>query len=224
MAKHLINLFLASAGTAAILAFAPAANANLVLNGGFQDGTPEASLFEQVNPVDSNPMPNWTVSAGNLDWIHGYWEGSSGFLSDFSVDLSGFNAQVTVQQLITGLVTGQVYTLTFDTALNPDHDDLPQSLNWSLGPIFGSALGILDPNLGWTLNTFSFLWTDLSTSALLAFSSTVPSGTNCCFGPALDSVELNAVPLPAALPLLAAGLGAMGFLARRRKRRAALTA
>jgi PEP-CTERM motif-containing protein len=38
------------------------------------------------------------------------------------------------------------------------------------------------------------------------------------------AAETSATPLPAALPLFVSGLGALGFFARRRKRKAALAA
>lgn len=223
MKKRSVSLMLASMGAASIIAAMPATSATLVANGGFQAGIVGAGDFEQVTAVNSTTITDWTVSAGNVDWIHGYWEGSSGSTADYSVDLSGFFSQGTIQQTIFGLVTGQFYSLTFDTALNPDFDDLPQSLAWTLGSLQGgSASGILDPNIGWSANVFNFVWTEASTSALLVFTSTV--GDNCCYGPALDNVALNAVPLPAALPLFAAGLGVMGYFGSRRRRKAALAA
>lgn len=225
MKKRLISLILASVGASALIAATPAASATLVANGGFQSGVNGGNPFETVNAVNSTKITDWTVASGSVDWIHGYWEGSSGSTADYSVDLSG-NSQGFIQQLISGLVQGQLYSLTFDTALNPDHDDLPQSMAWTLGTSQGStSVGSLDPNLGWTSNVFNFLWTEASTTALLVFSSTVPGGNiNCCFGPALDNVALNAVPLPAALPLFAAGLGAMGYLGSRRRRKASSAA
>ena len=225
MTKHLNSLVLASVCAAAIAAFSTGANASMVTNGDF-DGTIASASFQTVFSVDNTTIPGWIVSAGNVDWINNYWLGSSLLPGDHSVDLSGDNAQGTIEQLITGLATGQWYSLTFDTALNPDHNDLPQSLAWTLGSTQGStAFGIFDPNIAWSANVFNFLWTEASTSALLVFASTVPGGSiNCCYGPALDNVELNAVPLPAALPLFAAGLGVMGYFGSRRRRKAALAA
>jgi hypothetical protein len=47
----------------------------------------------------------------------------------------------------------------------------------------------------------------------LSFAS--DSGT--AFGPALDNVHIAAVPLPATLPLVLIGFGALGMLRRRKK-------
>ena len=224
MIKHLNRIVLASVCVAAVAAFSAGANASMVTNGDF-DGTIVNTDFQTVNSV-STTIPGWTVSSGNVDWINGYWLGSSLTSGDHSVDLSGSNTQGTIEQLISGLVNGQWYKLTFDTALNPDEIPGPaisQSLVWTLGLQGGVAVGTTNPNTSWTSFAFSFLWGGGNTAALL-FASTVPGANNCCYGPALDNVELNAVPLPAALPLFAAGLGVMGYMGSRRRRKAAIAA
>jgi choice-of-anchor C domain-containing protein len=225
MTTRLISLMLASVGAMAVIAAAPAASAILVANGGFQSGVVGAGSFEQVDAGDSTTITGWTVGPGNVDWIHGYWEGSSGLTSDYSVDLSG-SEHGTIWQTITGLISGQLYNLTFDLATNFD-GPVPQSLNFSLGTIatgiVGSASTSANPNAGWDSFNFSFTWLGAGNTALLLFATDNPDGI-CCFGPALDSVALNAVPLPAALPLLAAGLGTMGYFGSRRRRKAALAA
>lgn len=225
MTTRLIGLMLASVGALAIVEATPAASATLVANGGFQSGIVGGGAFEQVDAGDSTTITGWTVGPGNVDWIHGYWEGSSGLTSDYSVDLSG-SGHGTIWQTITGLVSGQLYNLTFDLATNFD-GPVPQSLDFSLGTIatgiVGSASTSANPNVGWASFAFSFTWLGAGDTALLLFATDNPAEI-CCFGPALDSVALEAVPLPAALPLLAAGLGAMGYFGSRKRRKAALTA
>ena len=59
---------------------------------------------------------------------------------------------------------------------------------------------------------------------LLAFKVTItPDGTPSEWDFVIDSVtltqSLQPVPLPAALPLFATGVGALAFLARRRKKK-----
>ena len=61
---------------------------------------------------------------------------------------------------------------------------------------------------------------------LLAFKVTItPDGTPSEWDFVIDSVtltqSLQPVPLPAALPLFATGVGALAFLARRRKKKIA---
>ena len=73
----------------------------------------------------------------------------------------------------------------------------------------------------WGPNSYNFLAT--ATSATLQFSV-----TNQKYDIGLDAVSVSAAPLtaasaaplPAALPLFASGLGVMGFLGWRRKRKA----
>ena len=218
------RLILASVGAAAILAFASMANASGISNGGFELGSPNAALFQTIGAGNSTTITDWTVGGSSIDWIHGYWEGSSGSLLDKSVDLSG-NQHGSISQVISDLVSGQWYKLSFDTALNPDEIPGPaisQSLSWSLGAQNGVATGTTHPNTAWTSFDFLFQWAGASTATLL-FATTV-SPNNCCYGPALDNVALEAVPLPAALPLFAAGLGIMGYFGSRRRRKAALAA
>lgn len=72
----------------------------------------------------------------------------------------------------------------------------------------GSALTAATPGLGYDLVTFI---------SAVGFESVVLSSTNAAF----EFADLQAsAPLPAALPLFATGLGVMGYLARRRKKRA----
>ena len=110
MTKRLNSLILASVGAVAIAVFSTGANASMVTNGDF-DGTIAAANFQTVSSPDTTTIPGWTVSAGNVDWINNYWLGSSLLPGDHSVDLSGNNAQGTIEQEITGLVNGQWYKL-----------------------------------------------------------------------------------------------------------------
>jgi len=87
---------------------------------------------------------------------------------------------------------------------------------------------LLTPDDQWNLYTFDFVAT--STSTTLTFFNATPSngGGNSNWG--LDNVSANAVaapgatPLPAALPMFAAGLTGLGVLRWRRKNRRALKA
>lgn len=222
MTKRLISLILASVGAAAISAFSTGANASIVTNGDFDDfGTAGGGLFETIAAPNSTTIAGWTVSGGSIDWIHGYWPGSSGLLSDYSIDLSGL-AQGTIQQVITGLVFNQWYNLTFDVATNFDRPP-PQPLQFTLGSETGVVAATTDPRVAWTSHSFVFQWLGAG-SDTLSFTASIPANGYCCFGPALDNVELSAVPLPAALPLFAAGLGVMGYVSSRRRRKGALAA
>ena len=72
--------------------------------------------------------------------------------------------------------------------------------------------------LTWQLFTTTF--TASTTSTTLAFLNGDPSNDT---SNGLDNITLNATtvtPLPAALPLFAGGLGMVGFLSQRKKRRA----
>jgi hypothetical protein len=66
-------------------------------------------------------------------------------------------------------------------------------------------------------------WRD-NPNAFTSFIGQGPDGdgcNNCYFGQiaTLSTPDVSATPIPAALPLFASGLGAMGFLAKRRKRK-----
>ena len=68
-------------------------------------------------------------------------------------------------------------------------------------------------NMGWTPE--SFIWTPTTTGL---YTITFRSDTDTQFGPALDDVDVSAVPLPATLPLFGSGLVGLGWLSRRRRK------
>ena len=88
----------------------------------------------------------------------------------------------------------------------------PSSFSASFG---GTTLSLTNPPAS-PFTEYSFGATATAASTTLAFDfRDDPGFLN------LDLVSVNQTPLPAALPLFAGGLGVMGLLARRRKRKAA---
>ena len=200
-----------------------ATQAATLINGSFE-GSGDIGNFQTINAVDNSTIPGWTVASGSVDWIQNYWISSNG---SRSLDLNGL-APGSISQTITGLTNGQQYEVTFDLAGNLAGGPNPKTL--SVTASAGSNSYSFDASsthlnaMGWVPESFFF--TATGSSALLTFASTTTgvSGNGSypfAFGPALDNVSVSATPLPAALPLFAGGLGVIGLLAKRRKRKVA---
>ncbi|PLY41491.1 hypothetical protein CSZ94_15820 [Janthinobacterium sp. ROICE36] len=67
-------------------------------------------------------------------------------------------------------------------------------------------------NMGWVNEGFSFIAT--AANSTLYFQG---NNKNSVWGAALDNVSVTAVPEPSTYAMLAAGLGLIGFMARRRR-------
>lgn len=86
----------------------------------------------------------------------------------------------------------------------------------AIGDYAGNLFNIAaNPNvaINWTPQSFMFT-AGAGTASTLTFSSTVDAGTAFAF---LDAVSVTAVPEPGALAMLLAGLGVVGYVAKRRK-------
>lgn len=187
-----------------------AANAVVVVNGSFEDGTNPGS-FTTVG-TGSSAITGWSVLSGSVDYIGTYWQASDGVRS---VDLSG-NSIGTLGQTLTGLTAGQSYKVTFDVSRNPDGGVNPrtgvfnaggQTFNFSYSDASSNRA-----NMKWQTVSYSFLAT--GSTALISFSSDASGG--CCFGPALDNVRIAAVPEPASWAMMVGGFVLLGAAMRRR--------
>ena len=77
---------------ASLVALAGSANAaNLIVNGGFNNGNTVAAPGGGFSTLTSGStaINGWTVSTGDIDWIQGYWQSADG--DGYSVDLNGNN-------------------------------------------------------------------------------------------------------------------------------------
>lgn len=195
-----------------LAATAGSAQAATILNGGFEIGT-DPGVFTTVGVGGTN-IANWDVTQGSVDYIGTYWEGQGG--SGRSVDLSG-NAIGTISQTF-GTTLGQTYKVTFWVSKNPDGGAALRTGSISAGSTIGgfSYTGAnTRANMMWAQETFLFTATGASTT--LSFSSDASGG--CCFGPALDSVSIAAVPEPGTWALFILGFGAIGATLRRKANR-----
>jgi choice-of-anchor C domain-containing protein len=219
---------LATGGAFAIALFAAVAvplggaQAVTVINGSFEDGI-NPGAFTTLNSGDSTSIAGWTVSAGNIDYIGTYWTAADG---SRSLDMNGLEPG-SISQTLTGLTIGQQYKVSFELAGNPAGGPTLKTIGVTAGAgantyTFDTTNSTLS-HMGWV--TESFFFTADGTTDLLTFASTTTgfSGNETyphAFGPALDDVSITATPLPAALPLFAGGIGLIGLIARRRKRKA----
>ena len=206
---------------ASFLAIAGSASAaNLIANGGFNNGASVAAPgggFATLG-TGSGAISGWDIVGGNIDWIEGYWQSSDG--DGFSVDLNGSGPGAIAQTINT--VAGQSYTLTFDMSGNPDAflGETRIAIIGAGGTTIGSATYTLTgannkANMLWQSEIFNFTATGATTEIRFTSGN---GGDNCCYGGAIDNVAVGAgVPEPATWGMMIAGFGGIGALARRRR-------
>jgi choice-of-anchor C domain-containing protein len=162
-----------------------------ISNGSFETGpaVPNPPGFIALAP--GNPsITGWTISGNSIDYIGAYWQSSNG---THSIDLNGFGGPgATVSQTFETTV-GATYRVSFDLAGNPASGPSLKTLVVSAGSIVNmpfsfDTTGKTLTNMGWTTKSFTFVATGASTT--LAFTSTT---AGCCYGPALDKVQVDSL-------------------------------
>ena len=182
---------------ATALVFCNPARADLVTNGGFETGS--FSGWTGTGNTGFNgvqcPGPGATVHGGNCSAFFGP-VGSTGGISQ-------------------NLATTPGTTYRIDFFFLPDGGN-PSSFSATFGGT--TLISLTNPPAG-PYQEFSFDVIATLSSTALAFNFRDDPGFLF-----LDDVSVNAVPLPAALPLFATGLGALGLLSWRRKKKVAALA
>ncbi len=176
-----------------------------------------ATLFTDnfnADPLGLNSTPSgWTVSGGTVDTIGtGFYDFYAGNGNYIDMDGSSNNAGRIDTVATFNLIAGQTYTIKFDLGKNNvSTETLNVGLGSSLLQTIVMAAGAVP---SFVQQVVTFLAVSNESGATLHFEAL----GNDNQGPVIDNIELSSVPVPAALPLLAAGLGLMGFMGRRMRK------
>jgi hypothetical protein len=189
---------------------------NLVTNCGFEGGFGSSTIGGNTN----NSVPNgWTPSAG-YDLEPGFNHSSTPNSGTFGLSIGNDDGQPipTLSQTLTDvsgqMYSGEMYVLyggAGTTDPNPFFDLF----------IDGISVVSLDNTAPGTYTEYSFSFTGSGSDVLTFGGNTSPSEW-LVDDISVTASPVSATPLPAALPLFAGGLGMVGFLARRKKRKSAI--
>jgi hypothetical protein len=147
----------------------------------------------------------WTVN-GTVDVVRfaGLWEGNG----NYTLDLNGDN-QGSITTVLTGLVARQEYQVSFLFGGNMQVS--PNGVRGFTVTADGASNTFDNPSQSRQTGFLSFVAG--GTSASLSFASNVPGNA----GAVLDDISIAAVPEPHEWAMMLAGLGLVGWAARRRR-------
>lgn len=196
------------AALALIAPLASHAAANLVVNGSFENPGVAADSWA-VFPG----LPGWAASSSGVE-IRNQHVGTAFDGANFAeLDTHGASSNSWISQTI-GTVANKVYSLSYYFAprMGTDASTNDISVSWNGGLLTTNAgADSFTGDHSWVKYTFKVTGTGTDT---LMFAA---GGKQDTFGGSLDHVMLTAVPEPQTYALMLAGLGAVGFLASRRK-------
>jgi hypothetical protein len=187
------------------------ANANLVINGSFEDVSPASGLQTQANGTWSiyNVIDGWSTIAGPGIEVRNNVAGTASNGSNY-VELDSTGNTTMAQTLLTS--AGSYYALTFDysgrtgvAAASNGIEVLWNNVLVNLNPITASGIGL--SNHAWTSYTFGVYGTG---NDVLSFRSV---GTQDSLGGSLDNVRV--VAEPGMLATMSLALLALGWSRRR---------
>ena len=196
----------AVAGTLALFLGSSASSAAVLINGSFEQPDLNGGAYASY-AAGNTSITGWTIASGSVDVVGSLWEAADG---DQSLDLSGNNAGSIYQDVAT--IVGQAYRLSFALSGNPDGTPTSKSVKASAGTTSGNYAfdisGIGRNDMQWRIESLDFIASSAITR--IAFESFSDS----FYGPALDDVELVAVPSPTAAM---SGLALLAIPALRRR-------
>ena len=197
---------LAALAATAIAGAGPAAAAapNLLNNGDFEQsiGNVSDGGYATVG-AGAGTITGWTVGATSVDLIRNNY----GAINSVSVDLGGSPGPGSLTQSFATTV-GQTYRLDFDYFVNGGGFPLYVSFGTN-----NATYSVVPSSATHAFQTM----TANSSSSSVSFTHTFAGNS----GPVIDNVSVTAVPEPESYAMLMAGLGALGFMSRRRARKQA---
>lgn len=185
----LLVTFTAALQLASAPALKPERAANLLVNGGFEEGP----AFKVHKPLDAGntEMKGWTVTRGQIDVVEehdGTWKAADGTRS---LDLHGSPGHGGVKQAF-ATRPGKKYRLTFRMSGNPGvgHAKVQLAVE-AAGKVKEFEVdmaGRTDMDLKWEEKSWEFTATDKET--VLELRTAMPATSNGFGGPALDGVRV----------------------------------
>ena len=188
------------------------------INGG---GNPHGAGLGYMGLLPGDTMiTGWTVGGpgDGVDWLIDPWFNADAGIH--SVDLQHWTNSSISTTIST--ITGNVYQLSFSAAAATAPLATSAEGMVSAGSLINQTFTTVfsDSYANQTFMPFNYLFTATGPTTTIEFMGNGPTGPGTqCYGPAIDSVSVSPVPVPATVLLFGIGLaGLVGTRLRRKKK------